>query len=154
MSVARTKAPLFLSVKEVAEDLEVTPSAVYQMIRRGKLSASRKTTGRIRISRAALNAYHRLHVLGEPMPQVPRANVADPELRIAMFQREVGLTPREWLARWKADEIEDTSENMRRTIIALALARVESPAEDDATQSAAIEQSARDLVALTSSVTH
>ena len=37
------------------------------------------------------------------------------------FERDTDLSPREWERRWKAEEIEDSAENMRLTIRALTL---------------------------------
>jgi len=39
----------------------------------------------------------------------------------AEFERDTGLSPREWERRWKAKKIEDSAENMRLTIRALTL---------------------------------
>ena len=37
------------------------------------------------------------------------------------IERETGLSPSEWERRWKAEEIEDSAENMRLAIRALTL---------------------------------
>ena len=43
------------------------------------------------------------------------------------FERDTGLSPREWERQWKAEKIEDSAENMRLTIRALTLNLAEQP---------------------------
>ncbi len=43
----------------------------------------------------------------------------------ADFERETGVSPEEWERRWKADKLDDSSENMRLTVRALGLRAAE-----------------------------
>ena len=75
----------------------------------------------MRVSRVALDAYQRRLRNGKNPPvSTPEPSVEMDELH-AEFERDTGLTPREWERRWKAEEIEDSAENMRLTIRALTL---------------------------------
>lgn len=60
---------------------------------------------------------------GRIAPELERLiwrRVSHPVLRVA-FEQATGMSPEEWERRWRADEIEDTAENMRLAIRALAL---------------------------------
>jgi excisionase family DNA binding protein len=111
----------YLTVPQVAAELDISADGVYKLIKRGRLPAIRRSERGLRISRVALDAYQRRLRHGGislmPMPQPS----ADMEASRADFERETGFSPREWERRWKADEIEDSTENMRRAIRALAL---------------------------------
>jgi excisionase family DNA binding protein len=111
----------YLSVAEAATELGITRSGVYKLIQRGRLRAIRKTAHRTRISRLALDAYRRRLQESPPVVASFLAAEANLEELRADFARETGMTPHEWERRWKAEEIADTNENMRRTVRALAL---------------------------------
>lgn len=69
---------------------------------------------------AGRDAYKR-RLNGEgPDPRRPRPVVDHAEMR-AQFEKETGLTPEQWIARWKGDQLEDTPENMARLVRALGL---------------------------------
>lgn len=122
--------PAYLTVLEVAEELGITKGGVYKLIERGKLKAIRRTERGIRVSRLALDAYQRRIQAGErdtPTADGP-ADLA--ELR-EQFEHETGHSPLEWERRWKADTLEDSPENMRLTIRALALRAAEHTPDTD-----------------------
>jgi excisionase family DNA binding protein len=124
----------YLTVPQVAAELDMTPDGVYKLIKRGRLPAIRRSERGIRVARVALAAYLR-RLQGEVSdaraqevnPQelsmdVDRLNVD--RLRTE-FERETGLSPGEWERRWKADKLEDSAANMRLAIRALSLLAAE-----------------------------
>ncbi|MCC6831901.1 MAG: helix-turn-helix domain-containing protein [Thermoleophilia bacterium] len=115
----------YLSVAEAAAELEITKSGVYKLIQRGQLKALRKTAHGIRIPRLALDAYRR--GIDRPASVVAsyRGEPGDSDLQRSAFVRDTGVDPAEWVRRWKADEVQDTVENMHLTIQALGLLMME-----------------------------
>lgn len=111
--------PPYLTAAEVAAALGISRQGVYKLIERGKLKAIRRSERNLRVSRLALDAYRRR--LNGPVPATPVVDNVDVAAERAAFERDTGIPPAEWERRWKADEIEDTAENMRLTIRALAL---------------------------------
>jgi excisionase family DNA binding protein len=127
----------YLTVSEVAADLGITRHGVYKLIERGKLKAIRRTERNLRVSRLALDAYRRR--LNGEASAAKVAGLVDVAAEAAAFETETGLAPAEWERQWKADHIEDTAENMRLTIRALALrAAGESPQTVDSVVAAAL----------------
>jgi len=114
--VPMTQQP-YLKVTEVAAELEISPDGVYKLIKRGKLPALRVSERGIRVPRVALDAYRR-RLRG--VHQLPIVSPARPDSH-ARFVAETGLHPLEWTQRWKTSKLEDTAENMRFTLRALAL---------------------------------
>ena len=111
----------YLTVPQVAAKLDITTDGVYKLIKRGKLPAIRRSERGMRISRVAFDAYQRrLRDDMAPSTSPPEQHVELDELQ-AEFENDTGLTPREWERKWKAQEIEDSAENMRLTIRALTL---------------------------------
>lgn len=111
----------YLKVSEVAAELDISPDGVYKLVKRGKLPAVRRSERGMRVSRAALDAYrHRLQHGEVAVTAVPEIGPEAEELRVR-FQSETGLEPDEWMRRWKADELEDSAENMQMTLRALSL---------------------------------
>lgn len=120
-SVMRVQQCAYLRVSEVAAELGISSDGVYKLIKRGRLPAVRRSERGTRVSRVALDAYQRRLQHGEiAVPIVPetRSEGEDPR---AGFVRETGLHPREWTRLWKADQLEDSAENMRLTLRALSL---------------------------------
>lgn len=111
----------YLTVPQVASELGLTPSGVYKLIKRGRLKAIRRTERGLRVSRLALDAYRRA-VEGEVVVDGGSQSEASSsgDLR-ADFERETVVSPEEWERRWKADELDDSAENMRLTVRALGL---------------------------------
>jgi excisionase family DNA binding protein len=111
----------YLTVPQVAAELDISTDGVYKLIKRGKLPAIRRSERGMRVSRVAFDSYQRrLRHSETPATPIPKPNI-DVDLLNAEFERETGLTPRTWERRWKAEEIEDSAENMRLAIRALTL---------------------------------
>jgi excisionase family DNA binding protein len=111
----------YLTIPQVAAELDISTDGVYKLIKRGKLPAIRRSERGMRVSRVAFDAYQRRLRHGEtPSVSIPKLNVEIYGLH-AEFERDTGFSPREWERRWKAEEIEDSAENMRLTIRALTL---------------------------------
>ena len=120
-SVMRVQQAVYLNVSEVAAELDISSDGVYKLIKRGKLPAVRRSERGTRVPRVALDAYKRRLQHGEiAVPIVPETRSEGEDLR-AGFVRETGLHPREWTRLWKADELQDSAENMRLTLRALSL---------------------------------
>jgi excisionase family DNA binding protein len=111
----------YLTVPQIAAELDITTDGVYKLIKRGKLPAIRRSERGMRVSRVAFDAYQRRLRHGAIQ------SVSTPELDFetsglhAEFERDTGLSPREWERRWKAEEITDSAENMRLAIRAITL---------------------------------
>jgi excisionase family DNA binding protein len=111
----------YLTVSHVAEQLDISTSGVYKLIQRGKLPAVRRSERGLRVPRIALDAYkHRLQSRGSSVPPIAVATTTLEESR-AQFERETHFSPAEWERRWKAEQIEDSAENMALAIRALGL---------------------------------
>lgn len=126
-----TAAKPYLTVREVAEALDMTPDGVYKLIGRGKLKAIRKSERKMLVSRLALEAYQRRINGQAPAIVTPEPPRELPEL-LAEFEGDTGMTPAQWLEAWKRDEIEDTAENMRTMVHAAALRALERDATAEA----------------------
>jgi excisionase family DNA binding protein len=119
----------FLTIPQVAEELEMTRDGVYKLVRRGKLKAVRVSERRMYVSQPALDAYRR-RLNGEG-PDTRRPESASASDLRAAFERDTGRTPEQWVADWKANRIEDSAESMRRTVDALSLRELADTAERD-----------------------
>lgn len=121
-----------LTVPQAANELGMTPDGVYKLIQRGKLQAVRTSARKTRITRDALDQYVRGQQATLERFAVP---VTDYDTLHQQFVERTGLTPEQWLARWKRDEIADTPENMTLVVRAVALhgragkAPIDAPAE-------------------------
>jgi excisionase family DNA binding protein len=111
----------YMSIAEVAGELGITTSGVYKLIQRGKLPAIRRSERGLRVPRMALDAYKRRLQGHEPVVPPTAISTATLEESRAAFERETGLSPVEWERRWKAEQIEDSAENMALAIRALGL---------------------------------
>lgn len=116
-----------LTVAEVAERLEMTPDGVYKLIQRGKLEAVRLSERKTRISAQSLGRY-----MDATQVWVDRYLSAQPQIDVQtlceMFEAKAGMSPDDWLAAWKRDEVEDTADNMRLLVHAAALVSHQGPA--------------------------
>src|SRR5450759_2026554 len=127
----RVQQAVYLNVSEVAAELDISTDGVYKLIKRGKLPAIRRSERGMRVSRVAFDAYQRRLRHGEtPSVSIPELNVEIYGLH-AEFERDTGFSPREWERRWKAEEIEDSAENMRLLIRALTLHLAEQQKPSD-----------------------
>lgn len=129
-----TETSPYLTVAETAEVLGISSSGVYKLIQRGRLRAIRRTAHGTRISRLALDAYRRRLEGNVPPFAAVAAAPVELEQLLTDFMRQTGVAPSEWERRWKADEIEDTAENMRHTVKALALRAAEKEQEGTSTR--------------------
>jgi excisionase family DNA binding protein len=112
----------YLTIPQVAAELDITTDGVYKLIKRGKLPSIRRSERGMRVSRVAFDAYlRRLYNDGETPSVTPSELNSEMDGLQAEFEDDTGLTPREWERKWKTQEIEDSAENMRLTIRALTL---------------------------------
>lgn len=127
----------YLTIPEVAAELDISTSGVYKLITRGKLPAIRRSERGLRVPRPALDAYQRRLQQGSPVPSIERTHTPLEELR-AEFESDTGLSPHEWEQRWKADQIEDSHENMQLAVRALGLLLAERRPRQDATSATSV----------------
>jgi excisionase family DNA binding protein len=124
-------ADQLLTVAEVAERLEMTADGVYKLIQRGKLDAVRLSARKTRVSAQSLEGY-----MHGSQAWVDRYLSAQPRIDVQtlrdMFTADAGMSPEDWLAAWKRDEVEDTAENMQRLARAAALVGNRDKAADPA----------------------
>ena len=110
----------FLTVQDVADRLEISPSGVHKLIQRDKLYAIKRSERNTVIPAPALDAYvARMNGTITSVP-VPRSSTTNAEARDA-FRADTGKSPEFWIADWKKDLIEDTPENMSLAIHAMAI---------------------------------
>jgi excisionase family DNA binding protein len=112
----------YLTIKDAADQLGMTPDGVRKLISRDKLKAVRLSERKIVISRAVLAAYQR-RLNNDVLP--PQINFIDPAEDKVAFERATGRSPAAWLEAWKREEIDDTAENMRLMVRAAALRAAE-----------------------------
>jgi excisionase family DNA binding protein len=110
--------PGYLTVAEVAAELEMTNDGVYKLIRRGKLEGVRRSERGLRVPQEALAAYQRRLA---KRPHTVSIELTSASHARADFEAATGVSAAEWRRRWKADEIEETVDNMLLTIRALVL---------------------------------
>lgn len=114
-----------LTVTEVAEQLQMTTAGVYKLIQRGKLDAVRLSARKTRIPAASLARY-----TAATQAWVDRYLASQPtgdlELLRSDFANETSLSPEDWVASWKRNELADTAENMQLLARAAALHKAPS----------------------------
>src|SRR5437763_116360 len=101
----------YMTVADVAREIDMTPDGVRKLIRSGKLKALRLSERKIVVPRAAFAAYQR-RLSGETRARFEAPPIADAAAMAAQFERTTGLAPEQWLAAWKREEIEDSVDNM------------------------------------------
>jgi len=118
----------YLRVRDYAARFNLSESAVYKKIERGEIQAIRigKT---VRIPSSEMDRYlnptRLLEDEGVPRDQEPH-NLGD---RVARFEAETGRSPADYVKVWRSGDIDDTPENARLAIEALALrVALEQPA--------------------------
>jgi excisionase family DNA binding protein len=114
-----------LTVDQVAADLEMTRDGVYKLIKRGKLEGVRRSERGLRIPQSALAAYHR-SLAGRS--RLLTVEFGDAIRAAEKFEAVTGISAADWQRRWKADEIEDTIDNVILTIQALIVLVAEADA--------------------------
>lgn len=112
--------PAYLTVRDAAELLGMTPSGVRKAIADGRLRAIRRSERKTLVPRFAIDAYQaRLNGGGPIEPDRPiLAPLAE---RIEEFEQHTGLDPAEWLHRWRSESGRDDPDSMRAAIAALAI---------------------------------
>lgn len=121
----------YLSVQETADRLGMTPDGVYKLIQRGKLDVERVSARKTKVPKDALDRY-----MQAQQARVQRfrdgAPVAESEVLRQQFADATGRTPEDWLGGWKRNAVEDTPENMRLLVRAVALIgpRGQAPIDD------------------------
>lgn len=117
-----TEHTIDMTVTEVAAELRMTTDGVYKLIQRGHLHAERLSERKTYVRRQALDEFleARKHRVKDIRNGMQRRDSAD--LRAEFFDT-TGSTPEEWLAAWKAEEVDDTPENARVLVRAVALRR-------------------------------
>ncbi|MBF6619285.1 MAG: helix-turn-helix domain-containing protein [Patulibacter sp.] len=135
--------PGFFTVEQVARELEMTKDGVYKLIKRGRLKAIRVSERNIRVSDVALAAYRRRVSRGDADPTgtaLPAVKPRTFQELLDAFVRDTGRTPEQWCEAWKRDDVEDSPENQRRTMSALALCSWDEL--DDTKRAASLELAA------------
>ena len=118
--MAQTTDSPDLTIAEVAETLGITTDGVYKLIKRDKLPALRLSERGLRVTHWALEAYLESLNGGGPDVSLPDERLDVHQLSVA-FAEQTGVSPQEWVAAWKRDEVEDTAENNALLVQALAL---------------------------------
>ncbi len=112
---------LYLTVRQVADELGITPAGVYKLKARGKLPAVMLSERGMRFTRWALDAYKRRYVQ-KLLPDTTLPDTGtDRAAECALFKEQTGRTPEAWVAAWKRGTIEDTAENGHVLVRAVAL---------------------------------
>jgi excisionase family DNA binding protein len=110
----------YWKIRDFAEHFGLDRSTVYNKIERGEIRA-------IRIGRTALR------IPTEEVQRIlegfvaPREHPQDLRARAQDFQARTGRSPAEYAAAWREGEIEDTPQNARAAIEALALREAMQP---------------------------
>jgi excisionase family DNA binding protein len=117
----------YMRVRDYAERFNLSESAIYKKIERGEIKAIRigKT---VRIPSSEVERYlnpTRVLQAGEAPRDGEPHNLED---RVARFEEETDRSPADYVQAWRSGEIDDTAENARLAIEALALrATLEQP---------------------------
>jgi len=110
----------YWKIKDFAEHFGLDKSTVYNQIERGEIRAIRVGKTALRIPtdevRRILDSY-----------VAPREQPHDLDARTQEFQARTGRTPTEFATAWREGTIEDTPQNARDAIEALALRETLQP---------------------------
>jgi len=117
----------YLRVREYAARFSLSESAVYKKIERGEINAIRIGKA-VRIPSSEMERYlSPMRVLQE-RGAPPDGEAHDLGARVVHFEQECGRSPVEYVRAWRTGEVDDTPENARLAIEALALrAALEQP---------------------------
>ncbi|HTW42852.1 MAG TPA: helix-turn-helix domain-containing protein [Solirubrobacteraceae bacterium] len=108
----------YLTVPQVAADLQMDASAVYKMCKAQQLPSVRLGKS-VRIPRVAYERYLQRLERGHPKPV--RHDAPDSQDRRGDFRDTTGQDPETWIDGWRSGSIPDTPENTRLAIRALGL---------------------------------
>lgn len=111
----------YLTVPEVAEELDCTTRNVYKLINGGKLPALRRSERKTLVPAQALRAYQQRLNGSSPSISTRRRRVSRDELQAIFDESAGGRSPQEFYEAFKRGEIDDTSENMTLLVQAVAL---------------------------------
>lgn len=111
----------YLTVPQVASDLQLDVSAVYKMCKTKELPSVRFGKS-VRIPRLIYER-HLQGLEGGGPERLEHEEIAGPrrDARLAEFRAGTGKDPEAWLEEWRSGEIPDTPENTRQAIRALGL---------------------------------
>src|ERR1700691_742205 len=111
----------YWKIKEFAEHFGLDRSTVYNQIERGEIRAIRVGKTALRIPTDEI-----MRILNSFA--TPREQPHDLDARVRQFQARTGRTPADFAAAWREGKIEDTPQNARDAIEALALREATQPA--------------------------
>jgi excisionase family DNA binding protein len=117
----------YLRVRDYAARFSLSESAIYKKIDRGEIKAIRIGKA-VRIPSSEVDRYlnptRTFQEQGAPRDGEPR----DLDQRMARFEHETGHSPAKYVQAWRSGQIDDTPDNARHAIEALALrALLEQP---------------------------
>jgi excisionase family DNA binding protein len=110
----------YVRVRDYAARFSLSESAVYKKIDRGEIKAIRIGKA-VRIPSSEIDRY--LH----PTRAFNKHDAArdhephDLTQRVGRFERETGYSPAKYVEAWRSGQVDDTPDNARHTIEALAL---------------------------------
>jgi excisionase family DNA binding protein len=111
----------YLTVPQVASDLQLDVSAVYKMCKAKELPSVRFGKS-VRIPRLIYERYlERLEGAGPERLEHEEIAAPGRDTQLARFRAGTGKDPEVWIEEWRSGEIPDTPENTRQAIRALAL---------------------------------
>ena len=110
----------YWKIKDFAEHFGLDRSTVYNQIERGEIRAIRVGKTALRIPTDEVKRILDSFV-------TPREHPHDLDARTKEFQSRTGRTPAEFAAAWREGKIEDTPQNAREAIEALALRETLQP---------------------------
>jgi len=109
----------YLTVPQVAAELQMDSSAVYKMCKSQQLPSVRFGKS-VRIPRLAYERYLQRQEGGRPKPLVEHDSPGSKD-QLEDFRTATGHDPETWIDRWRSGNIPDTPENTRLAIHALGL---------------------------------
>jgi excisionase family DNA binding protein len=108
----------YLTVPQVAAELQMDTSAVYKMCKSQQLPSVRFGKS-VRVPRLAYERYLQRLETGRPEP--PGNDAPDSQDQREDFREATGRDPQTWIDGWRSGSIPDTPENTRLAIHALGL---------------------------------
>jgi excisionase family DNA binding protein len=111
----------YWKIKDFAEHFGLDRSTVYNQIERGEIRAIRVGKTALRIPTDEVQRILASFVTPRELPH-------DLDTRTQEFQARTGRTPADFAAAWREGKIEDTPQNAREAIEALALREAMQPA--------------------------
>jgi excisionase family DNA binding protein len=108
----------YLTVPQVAAELQMDVSAVYKMCKAQQLPSVRFGKS-VRIPRLVYDRY--LQRLEGGLPNPLKLDALEEQGQLEDFRDATGHDPETWIERWRSGSIPDTPENTRLAIHALGL---------------------------------